>query len=50
MADLTKDFEYYDAPVVQLVDDIVVFHNERQGFSIEVSLEELTEFIKEANK
>ena len=47
MADLSKDFEYYDAPHVEIIDDVVIFKG--HGY-IEVSLEELEAFIKEAKE
>ena len=48
MADLSKDFEYYDAPHVEIIDDVVIFIKDHNY--IEVSLEELEAFIKEAKE
>lgn len=48
MADLTKDFNEYDAPNVRLTDDVVVFHCAHDGHSLEVSLVELASFVNAA--
>lgn len=48
MADLTVEFFEYDVPLVQLVDDIVVFHL-NDGHSLEVSLPELQAFVTRAS-